>query len=106
MFPWLFLQHPSTNPPYKWWLTSSTPASLEVSSLEEMRKVPGIQAIVVMHDCSAQGREYRRCFAWIANKRYMDIFPADKNKIEGATSLFGDDQFWLIINSTVNAMNM
>lgn len=68
--------------------------------MEEMRKVPGVQAIVVMHDCSSQGREYRRCFAWIANKRYMDIFPADKSKIEGATSLFGDDQFWLILNQS------
>jgi hypothetical protein len=99
MSPWLLLEHPAKNPTYKWWLTSTTPASLNVRSVEEVLKVPGVQAVVIMHDCSSQGREYRRCFAWIANKRYMDIFPADKSKIEGAVSLFGDDYFWVITPS-------
>ncbi len=102
MEPWLQLVHPSQSED-KWWITSNNLSQLEEHSIEAIFQRTDIRAVVAMHDCNSQGREYLRCFTWLNgdDTRYLNILTANsRNYVQSyrnAQSLFGDSDFWLIL---------
>jgi len=105
--PWQNLEHPrACDPENRWWLTSTNPYQRSSTSFEELLRLDDLRAVVVMCDCNSQGRTYWRCFSWIGDDgvRHLNILPAKSlyyfklwsEPGFSVTTLFGDDDFWLI----------
>ena len=108
MDPWQTLGHPCSSPKDRWWLVSANPKSLNYNTFEEALKIPDVRAIVVMYYYNSSAQIYWRCFVWLGDgQRYMNLLqPKPYGYFVGwsapgfsATTLFGDEWFWLILPS-------